>query len=174
MLSVTQVLRRCHPTVRTVLKTFEKFEGKGTIHNLNKERSGRRHTVRTPGNIALVQNVLRRNGKRSSRRNGFNLSPTSFRRIVKEIKFHPYLLVSRQKLEPVDPSRRVTFCNRFLQMVNGQNNFFDNFIVSDEAIFSLNSEVNSRNVIKYSPYGQGHPPDHYICLLYTSPSPRDS
>jgi len=151
-----------HPTVRTILKTFEKFEGEGTTHNLNKERSGRRRTVRTPGNIALVQNVLRRNGKRSSRRNGLNLSPTSFRRIVKEIKFHPYLLVSRQKLEPVDPPRRVTFCNWFLQMVNGQNNFLDNFIVSDEAIFSLNSEVNSRNVIKYSPYGQGHPPDHYI------------
>ena len=47
-------------------------------------------------------------------------------------------------------------------MVNGQNNFLDNLIVSDEAIFSLNSEVNSKNVIKYSRYGQGHPPDHYI------------
>ena len=45
-----------HPTVRTILKTFEKFEGEGTTHNLNKERSGRRRTVRTPGNIALVQN----------------------------------------------------------------------------------------------------------------------
>ena len=81
---------------------------------------------------------------------------------MKEIKFHPYVLVSRQKLEPVDPPRRVAFCNWFLQMVNGQNNFLDNLIVSDEAIFSLNSAVNSRNVIKYAEYGQGHPPDHYI------------
>ncbi len=35
-------------------------------------------------------------------------------------------------------------------------------IVSDEAVFSLNSEVNTRNVIKYAPYGKGHPADHYV------------
>ena len=150
------------PTIRTILKNFEKFEADGTCHNLNKERCGRNRTVRTPANIARVRNVVRRHGKRSSRRNGLNISPTSFRRIMKDIKFHPYVLVSRQKLEPVDPPRRVAFCNWFLQMVNGQNNFLDNLIVSDEAIFSLNSEVNSRNVIKYAEYGQGHPPDHYI------------
>ena len=150
------------PTVRTILKNFEKFEGEGTCHNLNKGRSGRRRTVRAPANIARVQRALQRNGKRSSRRNGLHVSPSSFLRIVKDINFHPYVLVSRQKLEPADPPRRVVFCNWFLQMVNGANNFLNNLIVSDEAIFSLNSEVNSRNVIKYAPYGQGHPPDHYV------------
>ena len=37
-------------------------------------------------------------------------------------------------------------------------------IVPDEAVFSLNSEVNTRNVIKYAPYGNGHPADHYVEL----------
>jgi len=67
-----------------------------------------------------------------------------------------------QKLEPVDPPRRIAFCNWFLQMVNKQNNFLDNLIVSDEAIVSLNSEVNSKNFVKYAAHGQGHPDDYYI------------
>ena len=150
------------PTVRTILKTFQKFETEGTCHNLNKGNSGRPRTARAPVNIARVRNAVRRNGKRSSRRNGLNLSPASFLRIMRDIRFHPYVLVSRQKLEPVDLPRRVVFCNWFLQMINRQNNFLDNLIVSDEAIFSLNSEVNSKNVIKYAQRGQGHPPDHYV------------
>ncbi len=34
--------------------------------------------------------------------------------------------------------------------------FLEQLIVSDEAVFSLNSEINSRNVI------DGHPPDNYV------------
>ena len=30
------------------------------------------------------------------------------------------------------------------------------------AVFSLNLEVNTRNVIRYSLYGDGHTADHYI------------
>ena len=35
--------------------------------------------------------------------------------------------------------------------------FLDRLVVSDEAVFSLNSEINSRNVIKYAARGEGHP-----------------
>ena len=35
--------------------------------------------------------------------------------------------------------------------------FLDQLIVSDEAIFSLNSEINTRNVRKYTAHGDGHP-----------------
>ena len=35
-------------------------------------------------------------------------------------------------------------------------------VTSDEAVLSLNSEVNTGNVIRYAPYGNGHPPDHYV------------
>ena len=35
-------------------------------------------------------------------------------------------------------------------------------IVSDEAIFSMNSEVNTRYVIKYAECGHGHPAEHYV------------
>ena len=33
---------------------------------------------------------------------------------------------------------------------------------SDEAVFSLNSEVNTHDVIRYARYGQGHLQDHHI------------
>ena len=35
-------------------------------------------------------------------------------------------------------------------------------MTSDEAVLSLNSEVNTGNVIRYALYGNGHPPDHYV------------
>ena len=35
-------------------------------------------------------------------------------------------------------------------------------VSSDEAVFSLNSEVNTHNVIRYARYGEGHPQDRYI------------
>ena len=40
--------------------------------------------------------------------------------------------------------------------------FLDRLIVSDESVFSLNSEVNSRNVIEYAEHGNSNPPDHYV------------
>ena len=110
----------------------------------------------------MVRASLQENGRRSCRRNGLNLTPSSFHRIVKDIKVHPYVLIRRQKLENADPPRRLAFCNWFLQTSNNDPNFLRNLIVSDEAIFSLNSEVNTRNVIRYSEYGHGHPEDHYV------------
>lgn len=38
----------------------------------------------------------------------------------------------------------------------------DHLIVSDEAVFSLNSEINTRKVRKYALHSDGHPPDHYV------------
>ena len=103
------------PTIRTILKTFEKFGNEETCHNLNKQRSGRPRTARSIANIARVRNALQRDGKRSSRRNGLNLSASSFLRITKEIKFHPYVLVARQKQEPVDPLGGWLFATGFFR-----------------------------------------------------------
>ena len=100
--NVQEVLRRwpnywCNiptPSKETVIKTYRKFVGEGTCHNLNKLRSGRRRTARTGENIELVRRSLLQNGKRSSRRNGLGLSRRTFQRIVKlDIKFHPYVLI---------------------------------------------------------------------------------
>ena len=48
------------------------------------------------------------------------------------------------------PVQRMAFCNQLANTVEQKPQFLDQFIVSDEAVFSLNLEVNTRNVIRYS------------------------
>ena len=45
----------------------------------------------------------------------------------------------------------------FVNTVEQNSGFLDQLIVSDEAIFSLNYEINTRNVRKYAAHGGGHP-----------------
>ena len=155
------------PSTRTVLKTCRKFLAEGTCHNVNKRRSGRTRTARTAENIKLVRQSLTQNGQRSSQRNGLGLSRRTFQRIIKfDLKFHPYVLIQRQKLRDGDPAQRLAFCNQFINMAEQKPaGFLDHLIVSDEAVFSLNSEINTRNVRKYAAHGDGHPPDHYVEFL---------
>ena len=56
----------------------------------------------------------------------------------------------------------MAFCNQLVNTVEQKPQFLDQFIVSDEAVFSLNLEVNTRNVIRYSPHGDRHPADHSV------------
>ena len=154
------------PTRRTVMKTYQKFLREGSCLDLNKGRSGRRRTARTVQNIELVRQSLVENGKRSGRRNGLGLSRTTVQRIVHfDIKFHPYVMIRRQKIRDGDPAQRLAFCNRLLNTVAQNPDFLDKLIGSDEAVFSLNSEINSRNVRKYAARGHGHPNDHYVGCL---------
>ena len=71
-------------------------------------------------------------------------------------------MITRQKLREGDPVQRMAFCNRLVHTVEQNAQFLDQLIVSDEAVFSLNSELNTRNVTKYPLYGNGRPADHYV------------
>ena len=129
------------PTKRTISTTYREFLREATCHDLNKGRSGRPRTARTPENIELVRKSLTQHGNRSSRRNGLGLSQSSFHRIAKlDIKFHPYVMITRQKLREGDPVQRMGFCNRLVHTVEQNPQFLDQLIVSDEAVFSLNSD----------------------------------
>ena len=61
-----------------------------------------------------------------------------------------------------DPALPLHFCIELVTKITNDPGFLNKLIVSDEAIFSLNSEVNTRNVVKYSAFGYGHPDDHYV------------
>ena len=148
------------PTKRAILKNFETFEREATCHNLNRGNSVRPRTARSPQNIQRIQQALRQQGERSSKRNGLGLAQSSFSCIARfDIRFHPCVLIRRQMLKAGDPQQRRKFCHLLLTQNPGIS---DELIVSDEAIFSLNSEINTRNVICYSEYGNGHPLDHYV------------
>lgn len=70
------------PSNKTIYKNVLKYQESGTSLNLNKGRSGRRVSVRTPENIQLVRDALNRNPRISTRRNGVPVSRRSFQRIV--------------------------------------------------------------------------------------------
>jgi hypothetical protein len=107
--------------------------------------------------LKKTQQSLTENGQRSGRRNGLGLS----RAIVKiDIKFHPYVLIWRQKLREGDPAQgvRTGILQPTVNTVARIPDFLDKLVVSDEAVFSLNSEINSRNIRKYAARGDAWAP----------------
>ena len=68
----------------------------------------------------------------------------------------------RHKLRDGDPVQRLEFYNQLVTTVPQIPDFLDKLVVSDEAVFRLNSEINSRNVRNYVAKGDGHPDDHYV------------
>ena len=139
------------PSAVTIKNNYLKFVNHGTSLNRNRGNSRRPRTARSQQNIARVRRSLRRNVNISSRRNGLGISRSSFNRIVRQdILFNPYVLVKRQELRPNDPAQRPAFCNWFKAECNNNPNFLRNVLTLDEAVFSLDFEVNTRNVVKYS------------------------
>ena len=146
------------PTKTTILKNFRKYCNHGTSLNRNKNNSGRPRTARSPENIAAVRRLLEQNPRdMSARRNPIEISPAGFNRITRlDLGWHPYRMHVRHELLPDDYRRRLHFSEWFNQKCE-EPNFLENFVIGDEATFSMNGEVNSQNVCQYAP--KGHPPE---------------
>ena len=151
------------PTIRTtVLSVYQKFQREGTCRRPNKGHSSRIRTSRSQQNINHVRQLLEKDGRQSFRRNGLRLSQSNFVCIVREIKFHPYVVIRKQKLKPGNPPQRLALCNWFMKTIRVEGKFSQNLIVSDEASFSLNSEANSGHFVQYAKRGKGYPNNHYV------------
>ena len=144
------------PSAVTIKNNYLKFVNHGGSLNRNRGNSGRPRTACSQQNFPRVRRSLRRNENISSRRNGLGISRSSFNR-YQDIRFHAYVLVKRQGLRPNDSAQRLAFWNWFEAECNNNPNFLRTLVTSDEAVFSLNSEVNTRHVVKYSFHGNGHP-----------------
>jgi inhibitor of nuclear factor kappa-B kinase subunit alpha len=99
---------------------------------------------------------------RSARKNGI-LSKSSWHRIKKELKYHPYKPIRRHLLKPADEPRRRAFCHWILTRTDQQ---LQSILFSDEANFELSGHVNSQNVRRYAPLKSSVPinggrPDHF-------------
>ena len=150
-------------SLKAIKKNYEKYRQHGTSLNKNKGNSGRPRTALSQQNIQMVRQSLFQSEHLSSRQNALQLSRMSFWRITsEEIHFNPYRLIRRQKLNQGDPPKRLAFCNWLVNITQNDPAFLDHLITSDEAVFSLNSEVNTHHVICYAPYGHGHPQGHYV------------
>ena len=56
-------------------------------------------------------------------------------------------MITQQGLRDCDPVQPMAFCSQLVNTVEQNPQFLDQFIVSNEAVFSLNLEVNTRNVL---------------------------
>jgi hypothetical protein len=74
----------------TIWRNVSKYKTEGTSLNLNKGRSGRRRTGRSDENVRRVQEILTENPQISARKNGLNISKSTFNRIIKfDLKWYP-------------------------------------------------------------------------------------
>lgn len=146
------------PSRKAIRSNVVKYHQHGTSLNRNKGNSGRPRTVRTARNIRDVERNIAQDPRVSSRRNNVpQLSQSSFNRITRQdLRMHPYHVIQRHELLPADLPRRLQFCQ---WLSNHPERFFSQVIVSDEANFYMNGEVNTRNVHQYAP--RRHPPGFY-------------
>ena len=120
--------------------------------------SGRPITASTPANAANVRAICARDAAKdlelphspvsSKRRNVLGLPSTTWQRLAKQEKLHPYKLVRSQRLMPQDFQRRLNMCN-FLVTLTPDD--ISNILFSDEAQFHLDGTVNTQNVRRYAP-----------------------
>lgn len=146
---------RASPTKKTIWTNVNKFKNEGTTSNLNRERSGCRRTERTRENINRVREKLIENPKISTRRNGLDISKSTFNRIVKnDVRYHAYKIHVRHELLEPDLPRRLNFSNWFLQK---NARFAEDIVIGDEAAFHMNGRVNNYNIRQYAP--RNNPPN---------------
>lgn len=156
---------RRRPTRRTIGKLLQKFQARGTVTNQNAGFSGRARAARTPANIELVRQTLGENPELSCRRNGLEISRSTFNRITRlDLYYHPYRMVIRHQIEDFDFHRRRIFCQWFLDRYQ-EENFVQKIVIGDEATFSMNGRVNTHNIVRYSP--KGHCPDFHYDVPHT-------
>lgn len=146
------------PSKSTIFDNVRKYEQEGTSKNCNTGHSGRPRSGRSAANMEAVRQRLADHPRTTSaRRNGLGLPKSTFNRITKsDLRMHPYRIHVRHQLTPPDFGRRENFSRWLLERCAADEQFLRFLVVGDEAGFTLNGTVNTRNVIQYAP--AGHPP----------------
>jgi len=99
----------------------------------------------TPENIESVRRLVIESPQRSTRSRAsiLGLSHHSLQRILHgELNFHPYKIMTVQKLLPSDFVQRRLFFERMLEIIASDDVIL---IMSDEAHFDLDGYVNKQN-----------------------------
>ena len=77
---------RVSSTKLTIWKKKLKYKTERSSLDLNKDRSGRRRTECTYENITLLQEKLTEDPKISARKNGLDISKSTFNQITKRVR----------------------------------------------------------------------------------------
>ena len=141
------------PSASTVWRNVNKYRQHETSLNRNRGNSGRKRIGRSRENIQAVSEQLQNNPHVSVKRNGVGLLKSTFNRIMRfDLRWHPYQICIRHELREGDFVRRRDFCPWFAHQQRNSH-FLRNFVIGDEAGFSMNGKVNSHNVQQYAPKG---------------------
>ncbi len=103
--------------------------------------------------VARVRQRMEGSPSRSARMHARNLnvSDRTLRRILHEdLNFHPYRIMYAQQLLPGDHAQRVAFSDTMLQKINSNEIPLDAIMITDEAHFYLNGDVNKQNLRYWS------------------------
>ena len=130
---------RAKPSRRMIQYQVEKFREHGTVHNLNKTRSGRQRTGRSASNVNAVRNSVVQSPKKSirSRSQELALTRNSIHRILRmDLNLYPYQVQITHKLTDFDMERRMEMGEWFNEMMEGDQEWIKDVWFSDEAHFS--------------------------------------
>lgn len=131
------------PTIRSLVNNFAEY---GTVGD--SRRTGRPRTGRSAENIDAVRQSVEENPETSTRRRSsqLQLSDRTLRRILKhDLHLFPYKIQLVQKLNPEDFVLRLEYARAVLNLVDQNENFLSNLMMTDEAHFHLNGFVNKQN-----------------------------
>jgi transposase len=138
------------PTRRSILKVVQKFEATGSV--LHAKGAGPPRTATTAEKQEELLASLKRSPQKSSHRLSAELgvSDRSIRRILEELKYHPFRPHLIHGLHEEDFDKRMEFSEIFLGMVENDESILDRVYWSDEAIFKLNGHINRYNCVYWS------------------------
>lgn len=130
------------PDKKTIYSWVSNFRETGSA--LKRKPPGRARTATGPGNVDAVRASIHQSPRRSAKKHAaaLGISDRSVRRILhRDLKMHPYKIVTTQELSERDCGVRVRLCQDLLRNIRPE----DVVIFSDEAHFHLSGTVNSQN-----------------------------
>lgn len=130
-----------HPYVSDLMK---KFRETGSVSNKKHhvERPMRNEAIQVAvlGHVQIDNNTsVRKSGRE------IGVSKSTVHRILKEQKFHLYIIKLVHELNEDDFDRRLEFCEYYSNLLSDHQNLLYNVCFSDECSFYLHGEINRHN-----------------------------
>lgn len=140
---------RRQPRREAFEKLLDRFIRTGSVVY---EKSERTKTVNTEENQLTVLLKVTENPHVSQRTiaNETDITRQTIQRVLSNNKMHPYHIQLMQELNNQDFNTRIYFCNWAQQKIEGERNFFDYVLFSDESTFHKNGNVNRHNFHYYA------------------------
>jgi len=132
------------PSEASIKKWHENFLNSGTLQ-ASKRRARRTATCEEKKEEVRQHFLDNPHSSLRSAESVLEISRESIRRLLKEMKWHPYKIQTVQQLYVEDKECRLDFANDELFRLRNDPNRLNNLVFSDECHFSLDATVNRHN-----------------------------